>query len=367
MSWRRERELFEYARRGDIRGVMRLIEQRLVHVNASNVWNKTALYLACKNGHTAVAQHLLDNGAHVCRGRTKPLIAAVRYSHYDCVKLLLEYHADANCRNLMRETPMSVALRKLPVNIKLILLLLQYGAIPSTSFGDDISAQLLENANADHAEVVQKLIEENFINLTAKNTLLAAFDFAFKRGSVELAKKILSTDSYPQIEQHYNKAVYYSAKNNWPNILSKLVEKRVDVNALTEGQTPLYLACKRGETEIVKLLLSNGANPNIATVGPYMWYPLQAACRGLHYDTVKLLLEYKADVNVCDLTGKTAVHYALESTRYPNTDSDTGTVMVQLLLDAGADVNAAYEAGETPFYIACFEGLESLAKNVVQR
>jgi len=281
--------------------------------------------------------------------------------------LLLEYHADANCRNLMRETPMSVALRKHPVNMKLILLLLQYYAIPSTSFGDDIAVELLENANADHAEPMRKLIEENFINLTVNSTLLAAFDFAFRRGSVELAEKLLSNESYLQIEQLYSKAVYYSAKNNWPNILSKLLEKSVDVNALPEGETPLYLACERGETEIVKLLLSHGANPNIATVGPYALYPLQAACNGLHYDTVKLLLDYHADVNVRDESGETALHCAVWKHRpIAYTDSEKSRDLVQLLLDAGADVNAASKGGETPFYIACFEGLESLAKKMLE-
>jgi len=85
--------------------------------------------------------------------------------------------------------------------------------------------------------------------LTAESTLLAAFDFAFKRGSVELAEQILS--NYSQIGQLYPEAVYYSAKNNWPNILSKLTEKRVDVNSLIEGQTPLYAACKEGHKHAV--------------------------------------------------------------------------------------------------------------------
>jgi len=148
MNRRRQRELFECARSDDTIGVRRLIEQHLVDVNTTNISGHTPLYIACENGNLRVARHLLNNGARVCYGHTQPLIAAVSYNHYDCVKRLLEYHADANCTNLRGETPVSIALRKHPGNIKLILLLLQYDAIPSESFGDDIAVQLLTNAKA---------------------------------------------------------------------------------------------------------------------------------------------------------------------------------------------------------------------------
>jgi len=159
-SWRQS-ELFDFARSGDIRGVIGLLEQRLVNVNTTNRWNQTALYIACKKGHTAMARYLLKKGAHVCCGQTNPLIAAVRYNHYDCVKLLLENHADANCRSA-GETPMSVALQKHPTDIELILLLLRYDGIPLESFAHDIAVQLLKHTNAQHARAIRaKLINGN--------------------------------------------------------------------------------------------------------------------------------------------------------------------------------------------------------------
>jgi len=92
-------ELFECAASDDIIGVVRLIRQRLVDVNTTNVSGHTPLYIASENGNLRVARYLLDNGARFCYGHTKPLIAAVRYNHYDCVKLLLEYRTDASCHN----------------------------------------------------------------------------------------------------------------------------------------------------------------------------------------------------------------------------------------------------------------------------
>ena len=78
-------ELLERARRGDLDGVKRLIQQG-VDVNTNECNNQTALYCACENGNTEVAQYLLDNGASVNLG-AKPLIAAVRNDCYDCCLL----------------------------------------------------------------------------------------------------------------------------------------------------------------------------------------------------------------------------------------------------------------------------------------
>jgi len=421
-----QRKLFEYCRSGDIYGVIGLLKPH-VHVKTTNDrCLQNALYIACENGHSAVAQYLLDNGAYVgCS-----LTAAVRYNHYDCVKLLLEYHADINCTNAEQESPVSVALQKYPDDIKLILLLLQYDAIPSGAFGDDIAVQLLDHAEAEHTNTIEKLIDGNFINLT-----VAAFDFAIRRGaSVELAEKILSSDSYSQVEELYPKAAYYSAKNNWLSILSKLLEKRVHIDTLTEGETllcaacreghksvvsllfdkgadpnvpndsgttalhcavgyddtstaemllsaganvnaldrdgvsPLFLACARGKTEFVRMLLSRGANPNIATVGQYSCYPLHAACIGLHYDVVKLLLEHHADVNVRNRWGENALHAAVHGVDLSrsSTVEDKRINLVQLLHDAGADINAGTETGVTPLYSACWVGQESTVMKMLE-
>jgi len=83
-------ELLEQAGKGHLDEVKTLIQQGL-RVNTTDCSNQTALYRACERGHTAVAEYLLDSGASV-NLRAKPLIAAARYNHYECVKLLLQHH-----------------------------------------------------------------------------------------------------------------------------------------------------------------------------------------------------------------------------------------------------------------------------------
>jgi len=158
-----------------------------------------------------------------------------------------------------------------------------------------------------------------------------------------------------------------SMKTNTSTV-EALLSAGADVNAMdASGYSPLYLACERGEHEIVKLLLSRGANPNVkATKRPK--YPIHAACRRQHYDLIKLLLEVNADVAVRGECGKTALHGVLESTSRQSSDSGDASVldMVQLLLDRGANVNAVSADGETPFYVACSKGLTPVVDKMLE-
>jgi len=150
-----------------------------------------------------------------------------------------------------------------------------------------------------------------------------------------------------------------SLKNSTSTV-QVLLSAGADPNAVDKtGASPLYLACDKGNTELVQLLLSHGASPD-ATATEIPRYPVHAACTGHHYDLVKLLLEYNADVSVHDEHGRTAMHCALESMSHlipKSADGNIQEVLVQLLLDIGCDVNAMSKDGETPFYVACSKGL----------
>jgi len=249
-------ELLERARYGDLDGVKRFIQQG-TRVNTTNRNNQTALYFACENGHTQVAQYLLDNGASVTLG-AKPLIAAVRYNHYDCVKLLLEHRADVNCTNNKSESAMYVALKKRHYSI--ILLLLQYDVILSSSLiGDiaDIAIQLLKYAKVEHAKAIQKLLHIACSDVKWKTRSLGG-----ETGSV---KRMLS-------------------------IIRQLLQKQgVNVNAVSDkGDTALYRACVSEQLEVVQILLEAGADVNLTSK---KLYPLIAACDIGNIELINLLMK----------------------------------------------------------------------------
>lgn len=119
--------------------------------------------------------------------------------------------------------------------------------------------------------------------------------------------------------------------------IERLLDQGADINTSDKqggGNTPLSVAAFRGQIEIVKLLLSRGANVNIGT-------PLAAASR--HLEIARLLLEHGADVNGIDGMKRTALFSACTA----------GNLRVcELLLSHKADVNWKDFAGETPLWFA---------------
>lgn len=95
---------------------------------------------------------------------------------------------------------------------------------------------------------------------------------------------------------------------------------------------------------VVSTLLEMGANPNVATIDGLV--PLDL-CNVLHSSTVQKLLKHGADVNyVSSIDYHTPLHSLL------NRDI-VNLEIVRLILDAGADVNAATRDGMRPLHIAC--------------
>jgi ankyrin repeat protein len=76
----------------------------------------TALLLAVREGHTAVVRALLDGGANINQptpaDKTSPLLLACINGHYDLAKLLLERGADVNAASDAGATPLYAIINK---------------------------------------------------------------------------------------------------------------------------------------------------------------------------------------------------------------------------------------------------------------
>ena len=117
-----------------------------------------------------------------------------------------------------------------------------------------------------------------------------------------------------------------------------------------EGRTPLILACVRGCLDVVKVLMQAGAELRVTC--------LIAASRGGHTETVRYIVGLgQVDVDQVGNYWNMALY---EAVRYNQAD------VVQVLIDAGADIQKKNSQGHTPLILACNKGYLDIVKMLVQ-
>ena len=120
------------------------------------------------------------------------------------------------------------------------------------------------------------------------------------------------------------------------------------VNAFApDGFYPLGLAIFFGHLETATLLMTSGADVNMAAKNDLKVMPLHAAASASQLDVARMLIKRGADVNSTHQAGYTALHAV----------AATGQLeFAELLLGSGADVNAKTDMGKTPLTFAVEAG-----------
>ena len=102
----------------------------------------------------------------------------------------------------------------------------------------------------------------------------------------------------------------HAAAVSYPEKIDQIIAAGSDVDALDDenGVTPLLLATMTQKHESVKILLANGANPNVAIKNQDS--PLTTAAHWGNLNTVRLLVDRGADVNGRFMS-RSALHQAI--------------------------------------------------------
>ena len=373
------------------------LTQRLVKagadVNAVNDYGATALSEASIAGSVPIIKTLLGAGADAKRvngeGETA-LMEVARTGNVEAAKLLLAAGTDINAQELWggQSALMWAAARSQPEMVKLLL-----------SKGANANARGLER---DWQRRILTEPRPKDMNRGGFTALL----YAAREGCIECARNLVAGGADINLPDPERVTPLSLAINNLHyDLATYLIEAGADVDKWDLfGRTPLYQAVdmntlptqgsgsmsalpsmdKRTGYDVAKTLLEHGANANIQLKRrpPYRNVPndrggdtmlsvgatpLLRAARAGDTRVVKLLLEHGALVDLPSNNGDTplmaaaGVDFGLRVTRGRNRTKEDVLATMQVLVDAGADVNARNMAepgtGDKPY-----EGVTSAAR-----
>ena len=142
------------------------------------------------------------------------------------------------------------------------------------------------------------------------------------------------------------RALYVAARQGHSKIVQMLLE-----NGAAKEKSKLHgafvVAAEFGKSEVATLLLAAGADAE-AIIAEGAQTALHLAAEGGYVDTVRLLLEARADTNTAAGSGETPLHAAVW---------DSQLEIVRLLLEAKADTNKGrVDCGATALHFAAVQG-----------
>lgn len=379
--------------------------------NAPDPDGTTPLAWAVYNDDLAAAQQLLKAGADpkvANRYGVTPLSLAATNRDAKMTELLLKAGADPNAKLPSGTTVLMTAARA--GNPDVVRLLVEHGAdvnAKGTEYGE---TALVWAVSENHAAAAQVLIahgaqvnarsdalkrDKDRFGLEGVLTILPHGDwtplmYAARQGSVDAARTLVDAHADLNVaDPDGSTALLLAIMNGHFDTAAMLVEKGADVN-LTDvsGMAALYGAVdihtlgevfghperpsadKLTALDLMKILLDHGANPNARLRTPTLQRahtpgepslnegstPLMRAAKNGDSDAIRLLLKYGADPNARQKNQTTALMFAAglgRGTGAFTKDYATEAELldsVQVLVAAGADVNAVNDTGETPLH-----------------
>ena len=201
-------------------------------------------------------------------------------------------------------------------NVEIIRLLLEYDAVTETlqANGETPAAiPLVVAAEQGHTAVVEVLLDGGADINAVDFQGMSAINAALNAPHPETTQKLLDRGADPEESRRGGVTpLMLAARHNLTTIADDLISKGVDINAAdsSNGYTALSTAIETGHVEMARKLIAAGAEVDFT--GKNAVGPMLLACNEAHLETIKLLAEYKADLNASDMTGRNCLHYAIE-------------------------------------------------------
>lgn len=356
-----------------------------------NRFGVSPLSLAAENGNVAILERLLKAGADANTAGTggeTVLMTAARGGNADAVRMLIAHGANVNAREDTHE---------------------QTGLMWAAGRGNSDAIKVLLDAGADlHARSVEhkEVFEDTF--LAGRRTpatgeripMFTALLFAVRDGRTDAVRLLLEQGANPNdaVPDGTTALIIACLNGNW-EIGALLLDKGANPNAAANGYAPLHalartrtinISWKGGgppapvshgamrSSELAERLIAHGADVNAKmskqipmagdAKGEIGATPLIVAANPPDPELGRLLLAHGANPNLTAADGTTALNAAAGAYyRHPVGANEEALEFAKIMIDAGADVNAANEKGEIPLHHAAVRGYNPLVQYLVDK
>lgn len=204
------------------------------------------------------------------------------------------------------------------------------------------------------AERFKTLEKEDIFNLLTNEKAYAS-KYPLKRifSFLCMKAKTLSITAGDNWNEKKEKGFILSAQYGQAKSLVFFLKQRVNINlTLKDGRTALHLAAQNGHTRALRILLKNRVNVNSLNCNhctPLMLASgyVQNKHKPPNAEIVKILLTKGADPNIAAINGSSPLHFAAQKGYLK---------IIELLIKKKANINERGAGGSTPLCFACGYG-----------
>ncbi|XP_065677445.1 uncharacterized protein LOC100203916 isoform X1 [Hydra vulgaris] len=371
--------------------------ERGADVKLKNTHGSTALHLAARRGNEEICRILINHGSDVNAtdsGNCTPLHMAILACSEVITKLLIKNGADVNAKDGDGEGPIHYAAA---MNQESIIILLTKGALVliDEEKRDDAQRKYV-NLRTDKKDTALHIAAragyldtvKTLVSIGANVNICSATDstplhLAVINGDKDMVEYLLEHNAKVNVYDHQNMSPAHKASQFGRfDVIKLLVEKGAQIDSIDSSCfTPLMWAVLKGQNDIVEYLLKCKADVTISEMNmksilhlaienchsSTLQLLIKNGCsslinkpdkdfkRPLHYaaisndvESIKILIQVSADIDVTDNEEKTALHTAAEYGHF--------NCLITLVQTSARNINGMDEKGRSPLHLAAKNG-----------
>ncbi|NGX31129.1 MAG: Phosphocholine transferase AnkX [Chlamydiae bacterium] len=221
----------------------------------------------------------------------------------------------------------------------------------------------LQSAKVGNLHRILKYIELGIDVEVANETNQTAIHFAVEHENIEALKALLKVGANIEKTDLKGNTPLIKAINTFQfghECIQILVNSKANLNITNKiGESLIYLAVKRGRTDMLKTLIKAGID--IEKTDFKGNTPLLEVIDDYHIpnriELVQILIDAKANLNAANNEGNTSLHIAAKSGTFS---------LVKLLIQSKANINAKNKSSLTPLFLAVFEKKFTIIKQLLE-